>query len=334
MNTKQKYISRLFLPWLFILLSSCNIFHGEINFPETEIVFQLTTLQDDSGNTDYKVGFVNSDGSGRSVFIIPRGKRWKGYLFNNPKSIVFPVITDDSQTMIFRTIPFPENSGNLIIYKVGEDAVTCDTERFNLWYFSRPSIISNELILVSVYDFSFPLGFFEIDTCGLSVSPQEIIESEISYYDIGNGDVTSDFSWIVYSQWRNGQNEIILRNLETEEERYLGEGIEPVWSPNDNSIAYISSNGISIVDIHGNNMLLVRYQNPERGGRPAIEGYWPPLVSWSPDSQWLTYHKCTLSPRESTWCREVENFSIFRVNVHTGEEFLVVEGGLNPYWKK
>jgi Tol biopolymer transport system component len=79
--------------------------------------------------------------------------------------------------------------------------------------------------------------------------------------------------------------------------------------------------------------LLVEYASPEEG-RSHEE--WPPLPVWSPDGEWLAYHKCILDPGPKVDCSEPSdgiNFSIFVVNVDTGHEKKVIDGGLNPYWR-
>jgi Tol biopolymer transport system component len=59
---------------------------------------------------------------------------------------------------------------------------------------------------------------------------------------------------------------------------------------------------------------------------------WPPKPIWSPDGNWLVYHKCELEDPERE-CLYLEDYVIYKVNVHTGEEVKIIEGGLNPYWR-
>ncbi len=65
----------------------------------------------------------------------------------------------------------------------------------------------------------------------------------------------------------------------------------------------------------------------------SIYTYWPPIPSWSPDGEWLVYHKCTVPVEIGASCTYAEDYAIFIVNVATGEETLLIEGGLNPYWR-
>lgn len=54
-----------------------------------------------------------------------------------------------------------------------------------------------------------------------------------------------------------------------------------------------------------------------------------PIVSWSPDGEWLVYHV----PNESLKASEDgPYYSIFKVNVETGEPVKLLDNGLLHYW--
>jgi Tol biopolymer transport system component len=48
---------------------------------------------------------------------------------------------------------------------------------------------------------------------------------------------------------------------------------------------------------------------------------------WSPDSKWLVYHRCVgrTSP--------ISNCTIYKVNIETGIEVKLAEGGMFPSWR-
>jgi len=74
-------------------------------------------------------------------------------------------------------------------------------------------------------------------------------------------------------------------------------------------------NGIYVVEIaSGAARRLVEYYKGTDDGKP--------------DGAWLIYHKCKLR----SYCQGVEDYSIFKVNVETGVESKVVDGGLFPDW--
>jgi Tol biopolymer transport system component len=99
-------------------------------------------------------------------------------------------------------------------------------------------------------------------------------------------------------------------------------------------VAYTGEDGIYVARKNGSDKRrVVRYENPEYGGAKAISAMeWPPMPVWSPDGNWLVYHKCELEKIELV-CIRTENYVIYKVNVHTGEEVKIIEGGLNPYWR-
>lgn len=107
--------------------------------------------------------------------------------------------------------------------------------------------------------------------------------------------------------------------------------VAPTLSPDGHWIAYWGSDGIRIVKSDGSqNTLLARYpiKNPATG---TVYADGTPEPRWSPDSQWVIYHKCT-QPKKG--CDYAADFSIYKVNATTGEEVKIVDGGLYPYWRE
>ena len=68
-----------------------------------------------------------------------------------------------------------------------------------------------------------------------------------------------------------------------------------------------------------------------RAGFGSRRDAYPPEASWSPDSRWLVYHRCMLPGQQR--CYSEDQYAIFKLNIETGEEWLLVEGGINPYWR-
>jgi hypothetical protein len=64
---------------------------------------------------------------------------------------------------------------------------------------------------------------------------------------------------------------------------------------------------------------------------PYNDEYNPPIVSWSPDGQWLVYHVYNEHLAGSIFPGEPS--SIFKVNVITGEEIKIIDGEISPSWR-
>jgi hypothetical protein len=128
---------------------------------------------------------------------------------------------------------------------------------------------------------------------------------------------------------------IVVFDLATKEYRFIDYGLSPSFSPDGEWVAYSGiTEGIYIARRDGSeNQKLVNYENPEFGGGGWFTQMdWPPKPVWSPDGNWLVYHKCELEGTERS-CNRLGYYVIYKVNVHTGEEVKIIEGGLNPYWR-
>jgi Tol biopolymer transport system component len=112
----------------------------------------------------------------------------------------------------------------------------------------------------------------------------------------------------------------------------VGPGIAPSWSPDGNSIAYRGLEGIYITRADATeNHLVVEHAILRE---PWDFEDWPPFPSWSPDGEWLVYHKCLSITGARDDCTRKEDFAIFKLNVESGEETKIIDGGLNPYWRQ
>lgn len=116
---------------------------------------------------------------------------------------------------------------------------------------------------------------------------------------------------------------ISVVDLETEEEWIVGGGVVPSWSPNSEYLAYTGLDGIYVVRADGTeNHRVFEYSLYYRLDVGRTWSDWPPLAEWSPDGKWLVYHR-----------EEREGYAIYKLNLETGEETLIVENGLNPDWR-
>jgi len=104
-------------------------------------------------------------------------------------------------------------------------------------------------------------------------------------------------------------------------------------------VAYTGADGIYVVNATGasKSRLIVPHQNPDETqplyrDNPQPSLFFPPIVAWSPDGQWLVYALY----REGLGKDAVGSasfYAIYKVNVQTGQETKLIDGGLSPYWR-
>ncbi len=328
-------------PVLFIVMLSL---HGcttaspsPEEFPERDIVFQTATLW--GGKSDSKLGFINADGSGLTYLQI-------SYKSSSSQSIpavgspVFPIITGDNSTLVFRTVGMSGHPGNLALMRNGQPAIICPVGMG----VSRPSLNADQTHIVT--DLVSPGGrlyWYDLNECQ---STNEAGEGKIFEIDINRyptfGALSPTNKYLVFQAVSDEISTaepplpaMYVRDLDTDKETFIGFGLAPAWSPDGQWIAFRGTDGIYLVRPNGEErQLLVEYISPEEG-RSYEE--WPPLPTWSSDGEWLVYHKCILEPGRRVDCSDPLNginFSIFKVNVNTGYETKVFDGGLNPYWRQ
>jgi hypothetical protein len=341
----RNYIRRVKLPGLIVQvllvlsfsLVGCTLSSPSTEqFPERDIVFQTATLW--AGRADSRLGFINSDGSDLTYFQIDFkispdvGRQAVG-------SPIYPVITADNSTLIFRMVGMSGHPGSLALMHSGQPAIICPIEMG----ITRPSLTSDQKQIVT--DLVNPggrLSLYDLRVCESAAenSVDEIFDIPIERYPT-YGALSPSKNRLVFQAIADDSSVekpkypgIYVRDLDTGKETLIGSGLAPAWSPDGEWIAFRGLDGIYMVRPNGEGMqLLVEYASPEEG-RSHEE--WPPLPVWSPDGEWLAYHKCILDPGPKVDCSEPSdgiNFSIFVVNVDTGHEKKVIDGGLNPYWR-
>ena len=123
------------------------------------------------------------------------------------------------------------------------------------------------------------------------------------------------------------ESTVVVINLETGKETKIGYGVGPSWSPDGQWLAYTARDGIYLARPDGSeNNRVVDYDSyglpvpaPSHG---TVWRFWPPYPEWSPDGQWLVYH---------LW--ENKQYNIHKLNLETGEDEVIFEGGLYPHWR-
>ena len=109
-------------------------------------------------------------------------------------------------------------------------------------------------------------------------------------------------------------------------------GYNASFSPDDQKIAYVGEDGIYVANADGTGSKLIvkidfsSYSESVDRYADSVE---TPYPFWSSDGTTLVYHECNTED-----CQDLSDFSIYKVNVNSGVEQKIVDGGLYPIWIK
>jgi hypothetical protein len=123
---------------------------------------------------------------------------------------------------------------------------------------------------------------------------------------------------------------IICLNLNNGDETRLAEGINPALSPDGSHLAYIGLDGLYIIDLISDKATSRKlvdqpFFDPWRAGSPYN---FVTVPSWSPDGNWLVYHRC-----DTLELCTMEEAQIYKINTNGGDEIPLTKGGEYPSWK-
>jgi len=305
-------------------------------FPKGNIVFQEVVWSDHK----YSIGFVNDDGSGVEHVYMPLDK----FLWDDGVTPVNPIISQDGTMMVLEVFGGWAHK-KIIILQAGKRPQKCNP----LFGEFHPQLIHHDAYIL--IDANSPPGVmlvYDLANCRDTEQAVSGVYNEDNYVTVYNeenlgmpvrqGALSPDEKElaVVASFDDTELLSIVVFDLATKEYRFIDYGLSPSFSPDGEWVAYTGiTEGIYIARRDGSEkQKLVHYENPEFGGGGWFtEMDWPPKPMWSPDGNWLVYHKCELEGTERS-CNRLGYYVIYKVNVHTGEEVKIIEDGLNPYWRK
>jgi Tol biopolymer transport system component len=298
--------------------------------PDLPIVFQ----RNDFYTSQPELGFINEDGQDLS--------------FRTVNTEVFPSIYSPVWIAKNRTIAF-RNIDRDILHTISEAGYL--TGYGEIYHFSgvlSPIENSSDVIVVSGDENAVKIQRINFSNSRDAETYLSIPRGKLKIM-IGNHALSQNFlvylhDVILNSTTEDMISEIILLNVETQESQILASEkgnyyktgfFAPSISPNGKWVVYTASDGLYLINLERNSshcIVKAKFNYPFSAGDTWVN--WrnlPPIPSWSPDSQWIVYHRCMLPL--PTPCKNVADFNIYKVNIETGEEILLVEGGLNPYWR-
>jgi hypothetical protein len=299
--------------WCWNMLRAFLPSTAPASFPSTDIVYK-------AGGS---LGFVNADGSDMTTVPLVLG-------YNDPAGTwQTPLMTGDGSTILVTYTSVAGYQGLVFVIPEGQEPVNCG------WYGAIQFTADGFNILINT---GTAIEKHKLEDCGMDNLPEKVYAGII-------GVLSSDEQYVAEVRESLGEMGrepyIVIRDVETEEERNIGVGDFPAWSPDGQWLAYTGVDGIYIVknDSNAEPRRLIQIESPEPDfGTPLYQEdrfieYYPSIASWSPDGQWLVYHVYSpdlVVPDAGAWAG---HYAIFKTNIHTGESTRLLDGGYSPSWR-
>jgi Tol biopolymer transport system component len=295
--------------------------------PPRDIVFQVSS--GDLGD-EHRVGFIDGDGSGLTYVTVT----------SRVSPVVRPAWTPDGTLLVFRNYHRYQlvAAGHRELRQFKTDAHSM----------AAPTGTGHEVVIALNAGGVAHIMTYDLDAGDIVKLLEGAEERGVS---LGTNPLHDGLLVYVRSAGPNPEcgrteyvYEVVLLDTGPRAERVLvrssGAGSEaileaPAFSPDGEWIAYTAADGIYLMHADGSDPRRVAQVDMLRDCGDGTFGCWddsPPRASWSPDSRWLVYHRCRV-PAPDTCVGGADDHNIYKLNVETGEETLLVEGGLNPYWR-
>ncbi len=321
---KSKFLSIPIFFYAVILLTSCQlpflVRALDAPLPKRDIVFQLDSSR--NGSAEQQIGFVNADGTGliQLDYLTPAMVEplWAGgdygcMLFYSPPWKLQCITAEGllhqiNEIRVLETAPVPGRNEAIVSM--------LETEEPSIGL-RRVDIKTGEFL--ETYEILFEGGLY----IGTNPIHEQYIVYSRGFMDDQNLPYLAE---LVLLDTVSGDEQVLLRN-EIEDPDLESSFVDAAFSPDGQWIAYTASaGGIYLIRPDGSDNHQVVDAKPNRDWSTQ----WIPSASWSPDNQSIIYHRCM---RPNNCNERVELNGIYKLDIETLEEELIMEGGLNPYWR-
>jgi hypothetical protein len=298
----------LFTICLCLACSSGCRFSGN-QFPNSLIVYQTGDFE------KHQVGFINPDGSNNVIY------GGEAYLIN-------PTFSLDGKSIYGLERRWQATLSGYPAYWTSHGDFMCS------WFiYSQIQDIGTEhnlnLVLIAK---TREIQIADLVNCKIQETLVDYSHrGELSIY---GAQLSPDKKWLVYGletdldMTKPPLYQIVKVDMDTLTPTILDIGINPAISPDGTRIAYLKPNGIYIMNMDGTQSKIVIVRNFVNS-QVAFGAVDAPMPRWSADGEWLVYHRC-----EKYECPVVSDNAIYKVNLLSGIEENIIDGGVYPDWRK
>jgi hypothetical protein len=306
---------------LALLASSCAPWQlGQ--FPDTEIVYQ----RNDPGQPS--LGFVNADGSGNVVVQLDF-------------YTTIPAWDADGETIFFMLLrrsygdsDYRGVGGLASYWREGDWRHSCHNYLWQMTVGLDP-IENGRSIVALMNNAGSWLAIIDLRSC--EVVDELLRLDEQDRTTIFGGDLDTHGEAVAYGTAVSGPDltappeySLWVMDLGSRDSVRIGEGINPAWSPGSDYLAYITLHGLFVAEANGSGEHRLVEMDLE-GRDPGLFVPMPPQPRWSPDGRWIAYHACAEPTGECQFA--ASDYTVFAVEVETGEIKSIVAGGVYPFWR-